>query len=125
RYGVELRALAPFLLAGLTWLLWRVVRPAAATRAASGMSWAVRPYRRSALFLLAAVALYPVPGSLTVPSPHALRAAQLIPLAALVAAVGVVAVADLALRLLGERPLRIRRAALAALAVVVAAAVGL
>jgi len=125
RYGVELRALAPFFLAGLAWLLWHVVRPAAAARAARGTSWAARPHRRSALFLLAAVALYPVHGSLNVPGPHALRAAQLIPLAALVAAAGVVAVADLALRLLGERPQPIRRAALAALAVVVAAAVGL
>src|SRR5439155_1524921 len=62
------------------------------------------------------------PGRLPPAGPGLARRARR---AALVAAAGVVAVADLALRLLGERPQPIRRAALAALAVVVAAAVGL
>ncbi|HET8628679.1 MAG TPA: glycosyltransferase family 39 protein [Thermomicrobiales bacterium] len=98
-FGVLPPALLPLLLAGLAWLVAEVAFPSVPGR------------RRSALFLLAAVALYPVPGALTVSSPHALRAASLIPLAAVVAAAGAVAVLDLAHSLLrAARPVLLRGA---------------
>lgn len=85
-YGVELRSMLPFLVLGLIWLGAALVR----------RTWLER---RSAGLVLLTLALYPIPGSLTVPSPHDLRAAHLIPLLALIGAVGVVVAAELVLRL--------------------------
>jgi len=82
---------APLLLIGLAVLVWKALR---------GVD---RVARDGARFLLGAIVLYPVPGSLTVPNPHVLRAAHVLPLAVVVAAVGVVALADLA-----SRPSRVR-----------------
>jgi 4-amino-4-deoxy-L-arabinose transferase-like glycosyltransferase len=79
-------AAAPLLLIGLGALAWMALR--SGDRAA----------RYGARFLLGALALYPIPGSLTVPSPHVLRAAHVLPLAVVVAAVGVVTLVDLASR---------------------------
>ena len=75
-FGVELRSSIPFLLAGGLWLIVRALRSAEPDE------------RRSALFVLSALALYPLPGSLTLPTPpligpHLSRAIHLIPLLAL------------------------------------------
>lgn len=78
-FGAFPLALLPLLVAGLAAL---VVRVAAPRRPAD---------RATALVLLAAVALIPIPGAFTLPAPQFLRSAQLIPLGALVAAIGVVA----------------------------------
>ena len=76
-YGVLLWTLAPFLSIGLGALVVDVIRPAT-------------PWRRSAaLFLLAAFVLYPFPGCFTTPNPNAVRAVHVIPVLALIAAVGV------------------------------------
>jgi 4-amino-4-deoxy-L-arabinose transferase-like glycosyltransferase len=94
--GIELRSALPFLLAGFLWLLVGIVRPTRPTD------------RQSALFLLSALALYPVPGSLTQPAPHLTRALHLIPLLGIVAAVGATAITDLARRWCRNTPVRIR-----------------
>ncbi len=86
-YGVELRSTIPILIWGLVWLLAMTLRPRLAR-------W------RSVLFLLGVLVVYPIPGSLTVPSPHTLRGAQLIPLTALIGTVGLVSGAELIVRLI-------------------------
>jgi hypothetical protein len=92
--GVELWSVLPFVLAGSIWLLEAIVRPG-------------RPEdRQSALFLLAALALYPVPGSLTVPAPHLTRAIHLIPLLAIFAAAGAAAILDFTRRVGRQAPAR-------------------
>ncbi len=78
------------LIAGAAWLLYCVVRPP------TGKA------RRTALLLFGALLLYPVPGSITLPNPQTLRAAHVIPLLTLVAAVGAVALFDAVKRLLAE-----------------------
>ncbi len=95
-YGVALVTLAPFVVAGIAWLLWRVLRRQNGTADANRL-------RAPALLLLAAVVLYPAPGSVTVPSPHTFRAVHVIPLLAIVSACGIVAVIDV---LRGWRPAR-------------------
>jgi 4-amino-4-deoxy-L-arabinose transferase-like glycosyltransferase len=90
-WGVELISSIPFLLAGALWLVFAVTRPS-------------RPFeRQGALFLIAALALYPIPGSLTVPTPplvnpHLSRGIHLIPLLALVDGIGAAVLIDLARR---------------------------
>jgi 4-amino-4-deoxy-L-arabinose transferase-like glycosyltransferase len=78
--GLVPYAMAPFLLAGLgAMCFWALRRP---------------ELRKGALLLLLAIALYPLPGMLTLPSPHVLRAAHVLPLLSLIAAVGLVATAE-------------------------------
>jgi len=104
-FGVELVSALPFLVAGLFWLLHGVARP-------------TTPWQRSCcLFILAALALYPIPGFLTLPSPHSLRAIHLILLGTIIAAAGAGALWDLAQRALSRTPTPVRRTILAALAV--------
>lgn len=68
------------------------------------------PWQRSAaLFLLVALAFYPIPGCTSLPNPQTFRAIHVIPLVALIAAVGVVAVADLVGRLGRYVPSSVRR----------------
>ncbi len=84
--GIESLALLPALAAGAAWLCCAATRDRAAKR-------------RPALLVLAAVALYPIPGALTLPpTAHLGRATHLIPLLALVAGCGIVAIWDLARR---------------------------
>jgi hypothetical protein len=80
--GVEPRSTFPLYVVGLLSLITMAVRPSQEHE------------RQSSLFLLTAMALYPLPGSLTLPGPHLGRGAQLIPLLALIAATGAVAIAD-------------------------------
>ena len=117
-FGVELRSALPLLLAGFLWLIMAVVRPAQPAQ------------RRAALFLLAALALYPVPGSLTVPTPpltnpHLSRAIHLIPLVALIAGAGAVALADVARRLLRNAPASVARTLLALAVIAASTLIGL
>jgi 4-amino-4-deoxy-L-arabinose transferase-like glycosyltransferase len=56
-FGVELRSALPFLLAGGLWLLRTI------------FVGSMRQNRQSALLLVAALVLYPIPGSLTLPTP--------------------------------------------------------
>lgn len=74
--GVELPAIAPLLAIGLAALLWYaiVTRP---RQAASG--WRL---------VAGAVLIAPLPASLTVPSPHAFRAAIIAPMCALLVGIG-------------------------------------
>ena len=75
-YGVLPWTLLPFLVIGAGALVHQVARPR-------------NPWRRSAaLFVLAALALYPFPGCFTTPDPSAVRAVHVIPILALIAAVG-------------------------------------
>jgi 4-amino-4-deoxy-L-arabinose transferase-like glycosyltransferase len=78
----------PLLLIGIGALLWAIARPSA--------PW----HRQRALFLLLTLVIYPVPGFLTLPSPLTARALHVIPLIALIAAVGACTIADLIARLL-------------------------
>ncbi|MBA3943684.1 MAG: phospholipid carrier-dependent glycosyltransferase [Herpetosiphonaceae bacterium] len=111
-YGVEQYSALPFLLIGLVALGYGVVQTQ-------------HPRRRAAsLVLLSALVLYPVPGSLTLPSPHVLRGAHLIPLSALVAAIGAVTLADLIIRLLRTRRPQARRVALLMLTVIACGSFG-
>jgi len=91
RHGIDLRGSAPFVVIGAIWLMsqWRRPRDEAS-----------RFRRSSALFLAAAVMLYPVPGTVTVPNPHALRAVAAVPLLAICGALGAVATGEAAARLL-------------------------
>jgi 4-amino-4-deoxy-L-arabinose transferase-like glycosyltransferase len=116
-FGVELRAALPFLIAGAGWLIAMVVQPLQFGD------------RRSALFLLAALAIYPFPGSITIPNPpeanpHLARAVHLIPLLALITAVGVVAVFELAKHALRNAPASITRIVLSFAALIIVAVTG-
>lgn len=96
-FGVELRWTLPLLLAGGAWVLGAALARGASER------------RRAAWLLLAALALYPVPGSLTLPTPpltgpHLSRAIHLIPLLALFGGAGAVALLDQGRRVLDRRP---------------------
>jgi len=90
-WGVELASSLPFLVAGTFALVRSIVRPS-------------RPFeRQGVLFVVAALLLYPVPGSLTIPtpplvSPHLARGVHLIPLLALVDGLGLVILIDLGKR---------------------------
>jgi 4-amino-4-deoxy-L-arabinose transferase-like glycosyltransferase len=109
RYGAEVRALAPFLVIGLAGLGYGLLRRRFSR-------WTAFPWLQpqvAALILLALV-LVPVPGSLTKPSPLALRGAQYIPLAALLAAVGIAVVAEGLARLVAARRQVFAQGALAA-----------
>jgi len=79
-YGALPPFLFPLLVAGLIALLLRVAAPQSAGD------------RERSLVLLAATILIPLPGALTLPSPHLLRSAQLIPIAAILSAIGLVAI---------------------------------
>jgi len=86
-FGVEPLALLPFLLAGALSLTKLVAATSPST------------IRRHAAFLLSAVALYPIPATLTLQEvPHLGRGVQAIPLLALVCGLGAVAVADVGAR---------------------------
>jgi len=101
--GIEPLSTLPLLLSGLVWLT------AAVTRTSSSGA------RQAAMFVLSAVALYPVPAALTIQEvPHLGRGVQAIPLLALTCAVGAVAWADLVVRV---RP-NMRKAYLASGAVI-------
>ena len=76
-FGLESPALVPLLGLGVVGLIWSVWRPGAITT------------KHTALLLLSAIALYPIPGALTIEAPQALRAAHAVPLMALLAATGV------------------------------------
>ncbi len=78
--GVEPWTTAPLVIAGLLSLAGAVV---------CFRRW---DQRQSALLVLAALVLYPVPSALTIPSPHLGRAVHLIPLLALIGALGAVAI---------------------------------
>jgi 4-amino-4-deoxy-L-arabinose transferase-like glycosyltransferase len=87
--GVEPLSTLPLLLSGLLWLT------AVAARSSSPGAT-----RQSGIFVLSAVALYPVAATLTVQDvPHLGRAAQVIPLLAITCGAGAVALADAAARL--------------------------
>jgi 4-amino-4-deoxy-L-arabinose transferase-like glycosyltransferase len=91
--GLAPKTLAPILIMGLAGIAYLAVL---------GKS---NPCRRGARFLLCAIALYPIAGMLTLPNPHVLRAAHVIPLAALTGGVGTIALADAAQSLLqAKRP---------------------
>jgi hypothetical protein len=109
-YGIELRALAPLLLIGLLGSIYAVVR-----REAGAGQWFPWLRRQPAALLLLALALYPVPGALTKPSPLALRGAQFIPLTALFAAIGVAIAGEVILRVLNGRRSAVAQVALAVL----------
>lgn len=100
-FGGELRSVMPFLFAGLIWLVLVALHPAFRSR------------RKSALLLLAALVLYPAPGALTLPSPHTLRAAHVIPILSLVTATGITASADLIRWLMGRAQPAATRAVMA------------
>lgn len=108
RYGIELWALAPLLLLGLLGCVYAVVR-----RGADEGRWFPWLKRQPAALLLLALALYPVPGALTKPSPLALRGAQFIPLAALFAAIGLTIAGEVIARVLNGRQTTVAQAALA------------
>jgi hypothetical protein len=80
--GLLLWSLAPLLVMGLARLI------AVARRPGDPAS------RRGAALLLATFVLAPVPGALTVPSPHTLRGSPLIPLGLLVCAMGATPLVD-------------------------------
>lgn len=116
-YGIELRSTLPFLLVGGVWLALAVAR-----RRPPG-NW------RPLALLAAALVLYPVPGSVTLPTPplvgpQLFRAAQLIPLFALVAAAGIVATGDRARALARRLPGRAARPALALAVCLLGALIG-
>jgi 4-amino-4-deoxy-L-arabinose transferase-like glycosyltransferase len=102
-HGMELWSILPFLLIGLGWLVWTVVRPHPPA------------HRRPAVLLLVALALYPIPGMLTTPAPHASRGTQAIPLLAILAAIGAVTAGTFVVRLLRRQRQPAQRAALIAL----------
>jgi 4-amino-4-deoxy-L-arabinose transferase-like glycosyltransferase len=81
-YGVLMWAEAPLLVAGILALV------------ATSFHRARSRDRRSSILLLALLVLYPLPGSLTQPSPHVLRGSHLIPLAAIIAGVGMNALVE-------------------------------
>jgi 4-amino-4-deoxy-L-arabinose transferase-like glycosyltransferase len=112
-FGVELRAAAPLLVAGLIMLVHRAMRPPA------------KSDRALYVFFLAALLLYPIPGSLTVDSPHTLRGAQLVPLSAVLAGLGLTAIIDLARRAVQGRGTALARAVPIGVAVAVAVVVAL
>jgi len=111
--GVELWSVLPLLLAGSIWLLAAIVRPGRAED------------RQSALFMLAALALYPVPGSLTMPAPHLTRAIHLIPLLAIFAAAGATAILDFTRHLSRNASVRTRWGAGALLLLIGLGSIGL
>lgn len=80
--GLMPLVVAPLLLAGLTWLVLTAFR---------GRS---SELRKASTFLLLAIALYPIAGAATLPNPQVLRAVHVLPLAALVAGLGAVAIFD-------------------------------
>jgi 4-amino-4-deoxy-L-arabinose transferase-like glycosyltransferase len=110
--GVAPWATLPLLVAGLVWLGWAALRPAP--------SWT----RGAARLLLLALVLYPAPGMLTVPTPHTLRAAHLLPLLALIGGVGGVALWDCGRRLLAPVAPAVRWGAAAAVLAAGALALG-
>lgn len=79
-YGMELRFIAPLLVIGLGFILWRLLRP--------GL---FLPDRRMAALLLALIVLAPLPGALT-QFPAANRSAVLSPLLAIVCGLAVLAI---------------------------------
>jgi 4-amino-4-deoxy-L-arabinose transferase-like glycosyltransferase len=131
-FGLEPRTLIPFLLAGVVWMVyWAfgrfqfIRRRLASEGDAQGSqsttldSSEAADWRQSSCqFVLAALLLYPIPGSLTLPNPQTLRAAHLLPLNALIAAAGAVALFELAARLLNPAPELVRRGVLAILVLV-------
>jgi len=109
--GIELWFVVPLILLGLVWLARAVIR-------ADG--W----LRSSALLLSALVLLYPLPGSLTVPAPDALRGAHVITLAALLGAAGVVALYEWLTSLLARRERNLRLGVSALVVTVFALGIG-
>ena len=106
-FGLLLWSLVPLLLIGVARLL-AIVR---------GAGDAER--RRGAGLLLAAIVLAPVPGAMTVPSPHTLRGSPLIPLGLLACALGAMPLLD-ALRRNWRQPQWRLRAAVALLVALLA-----
>lgn len=85
-YGMELRFIAPLIVVGLGFILWRLLRPGR-----------FLPDRRMSAFLLALVVLAPLPGALT-QYPAANRSAILSPLLAIVCGLAVIALVTAAYR---------------------------
>ncbi|MGE0685850.1 MAG: glycosyltransferase family 39 protein [Dehalococcoidia bacterium] len=110
--GVELWFVVPLILVGLGWLALHIVR--------STDTW----LRSSALLIFALVVLYPVPGSLTVPAPDALRGAHVITLAALLGSAGAVALYEFLSALLASRERNFRLGAGALVVAVFALGLG-
>lgn len=79
-YGMELRFIAPLIVVGLSFILWRLWRPGP-----------LLPDRRLAALLLTLVVLAPLPGALT-QFPAANRSAVLSPLLAIVCGLALVAI---------------------------------
>jgi 4-amino-4-deoxy-L-arabinose transferase-like glycosyltransferase len=115
RYGAEVRALAPFLLLGLGGLGYGLLR--------RRFGWTAIPWLQPqvAALILLALLLVPVPGSLTKPSPLALRGAQYIPLAALIAAIGIAILAEGLVLLFATRRQALAHGLLAAMFLLTAA----
>lgn len=108
-FGILPPVLLPFMLIGLIALVARVLAPQGVGN------------RQRSLVILAATALVPFPGALTLPSPHTLRALQIVPMAALLAAIGAVALVRLIATALDARRSASGRLAMA---IVIAATVG-
>lgn len=102
--GMELWTVAPLLVTGLGWLVvvaWR-----------SRGSWD----GKAAMLVLALIAFYPLPGSLTLPNPDILRASHVLPLAALASGAGAMVLADFARRAVAGLRVRARTLCLGGLA---------
>lgn len=107
-YGLEPLLMLPLVAIGVAGVLVKLVRGSSP--------------RRPLLLLLAVLVLYPVPGSLTLPAPHTLRAAHVLPVLALLAAAGAVAVIKGVRAMLGgAQPRNVRAVTLVCAALLVAA----
>jgi hypothetical protein len=125
-HGVELPASAALVVLGLLALVWRLIVDCrlqiADWRTTKSQSTIYN--LQSAIewwFLAGAILLAPLPASLTQPSPHSYRAALIAPLYALLAGLGAAALLQLLARIPQVRP---RRAAEAAAAALLVAALG-
>jgi 4-amino-4-deoxy-L-arabinose transferase-like glycosyltransferase len=104
-WGLFPIVLAPFLIGGLAYAAWLAFK-----RSDSAL-------RNNARFFLLAIALYPVAGMLTLPSPHVLRAVHVMPLAVIVAAMGIIGAVDLIREVfLQRRPMLVAATAVFAVA---------
>jgi 4-amino-4-deoxy-L-arabinose transferase-like glycosyltransferase len=103
-YGLELKVLAPFVVLGVLWMLSQL-------RPANPDAWR----RRCAAFVLVALLVYPLPGTVTVPSPHTLRAVHAVPLLAIAGGAGFAAAIDLVRTALRSAPRALTTGGVAAL----------
>jgi hypothetical protein len=110
--GIELWFVVPLVVLGLGWLAFQSVRGEDAWQ------------RRSGLLLIALLVLYPIPGSLTIPAPDALRGAHIVVLSALLASAGAVALFDRLQALTADRERNFRIGASALVVTLFAVGIG-